>query len=86
MRYPLFCEEERVGKQQLPSLHGAGMLPGMVVLCWEDYPWLKTQSAFSTSSANSCDTSKWFNPLELNSVLQGIVLINSLAVSGHKNT
>lgn len=49
-------------------------------------PWLKTPSALNTSSANSWDTSKCFNPPELNSLLQGIVLISSLAVSGRKNT
>jgi len=85
MRYALFCVEKRVRKQQLPAYLEQGCCQGTFLLCSEDSPWLKTQSAFSTSSANSCDTSKCFNPLELNSRLQRIVLINSLAVPGHKN-
>lgn len=74
-------------KSATAILYGAGMIPQDVpAVHREDLPWLKAPLAFSTSSANSCDISKCFNPLELNSVLQGIVLINSLAVSGQKNT
>lgn len=84
---PLFCEKGREGKQQLPSHTEQGMLPGDVpAALGGDSPWLKTLSVLSTSSANSCDTSKCFNPLELNSLLQRIMLINSLPVSGRRDT